>query len=176
MSTNTESIYAMYFYHVRVLFSWLHAFFVKNLAFHRKTLTFFNFLNYWISVISFAAYVVCGVLCQLIASFSQQVSFLGEKMCFCYKNFRNFSTFLFLSSRLRYSQTWLSIISTSRTCISCSSDFVYLCETYYVSWNNIIGVSPDFSFQRLVVTMACTCYRWMGMLNLSSWVESTDQQ
>ena len=56
MKTNTEFIYAMYLYHVRVLFSWLGALFVKNLAFHRKTLTFFNFLNYWISVISFAAH------------------------------------------------------------------------------------------------------------------------
>ena len=38
-------------------------FFLKNLAFHKKTLTFLNFHNYWISVISFAAYVVSGVLC-----------------------------------------------------------------------------------------------------------------
>ena len=82
MSTNTESIYAMYLHHVRVLFSWLGAFFVKNLAFRRKSLTFFNFLNYWISVISFAAYVVYRVLRQLIRFCSQQISFLGEKNVF----------------------------------------------------------------------------------------------
>ena len=102
MNTNTEPIYALYLYHIEVLFSWLGAFLVKNLASHKKNfkifLTFLIIIFQW-SPLQHMLSVLFSVSWWDL--FHSRYHFRVKKMCFCYKNFRNFLTFSFLGSHLR---------------------------------------------------------------------------